>query len=153
MAVQSFSAVGGDNGDPGFDDTADGMIAGADIGGEVDVSSAHGPYYLTSPVVDTSSSGSVYLTFYRWLNSDYQPFMADTVEVSGDGGATWTVVWQNPQSIPITDDAWTFQSIDVTAYKGAATQVRWGFAVGDFAYPYSGWNIDDVKLQNAPCPL
>jgi hypothetical protein len=24
--------------------------------------------------------------------------------------------------------------------------VRWGYQVGDAAYPYSGWNIDDVEV-------
>ena len=46
------------------------------------------------------------------------------------------------------------QSIDVTAYKGPTTQVRWGFAIGELGvYDEAGWNIDYVRLQNAPCPM
>ena len=153
MAMQS-AGFGDDNGDPGFDDTGEGMLAGADIGGLVDVSRTHALYYLTSPAVSTGSPGRSSRTPYRWLNSDYQPYMQDTIEVSSDGGATWTVVWENPEGVPINDAAWTFQSIDVTAYKGPTTTVRWGFAVeSTLAYAESGWNIDDVKLQDAPCPM
>jgi hypothetical protein len=157
MAMQSFGGVDGN--DPGFDYTGEGMLAGVDIGGLVHLppypqDPSHPLYYLTSPVVSTNFGGSVYLTFYRWLNSDYQPYMQDTIEVSSDGGTTWTVVWENPTGIPINDDAWTFESIDVTAYKGPTTRVRWGFAIGELGvYDEAGWNIDYVKLQNAPCPM
>jgi hypothetical protein len=144
--------------DPGLDHTGDAAngVAGVEIGGNAQVAvpdPTHGPYYLTSPAIDTRSlSGSVYLTFWRWLNSDVAPYMVNTVEATEDG-TTWTVLWQSGNSVPITDSTWTFQSFDVTAYAGATLQVRFGFSIGDVGvFTVSSWNLDDVKIQNAPCP-
>jgi hypothetical protein len=140
--------------DPGFDHTGEGGVAGVEIGGNAIVASpdpTHGPYYLTSPAVSTMVAGSVYLTFYRWLNSDYTPYMGNTVEVSADG-STWSTLWQS-SGVPVTDDQWTFQSFDVTAYKSATMKFRFGFSIGDpGVFRVSSWNLDYVKVQNAPCP-
>jgi len=73
--------------------------------------------------------------------------------VSGDGGSSWQVVWENPVMIPINDASWTFQSIDISTWKGATTKVRWGFAIGSQGvYDEGSWNLDSIKVQNAPCP-
>jgi hypothetical protein len=141
--------------DPGVDRTGEGGVAGVVIGGNAAVAvpdPTHGPYYLTSPAVNTMVAGSIYLTFFRWLNSDYTPYMANTVEASADG-VTWTVLWQSG-ALPITDSKWTFQSLDVTAFKSATMRFRFGFSIGDpGVFVVSSWNLDEVKVQNAPCPM
>jgi hypothetical protein len=143
-------------GDPGTDVTGEGGVAGVVIGGNeyVDADPAlqtHPFYYLTSPVINTNVAKSMYVTFYRWLDSDYDPFMHSTVEATADG-ANWTVVWSTAD-IPIQDGAWTFQAIDITAFKSPTMQVRWGFDIGSSGvYRVSSWNIDKVRVQNAPCP-
>jgi hypothetical protein len=139
------------NPDPGVDHTGEGGVAGVVVGGNAAVS-LHPSEYLTSPAIDTAGTISLYLTFYRWLNSDYAPFMTNTVEVSTDG-MTWTTLWQSA-GIPITDAAWTFEAIDVSAYKSATTRFRFGVSVGYAGvYRVSSWNLDDVKVQTAPCQL
>jgi hypothetical protein len=152
-AMASFGGQDGD--DPGFDKTGEGWVAGVEIGGLANVDPidpTHPLYYLTSPPFDDDKAGSMYLTFYRWLNTDYQPYMRDTVEVSNDNGETWHVVWENPFDIPINDAQWTFQAVDISAYKGKASRVRFGFAIGSVGvYSEASWNIDLVKIQNAPC--
>jgi hypothetical protein len=141
--------------DPGQDYTGEGGVAGVEIGGNAAVANpnpAHGLDYLTSPPVNTLIAGSIYLTFYRFLNSDYAPYMTNTVEASTDG-VTWTVVWQSGAAPPITDSQWTFESIDISAYTSATTRFRFGFSIGDpGVFTVSSWNLDDVKVQNAPCP-
>jgi hypothetical protein len=155
MAMASVGGVDGN--DPGFDHSGEGMVAGVDIGGLVYLAPGdptHPAYYLTSPTFDTNYFGEVYLTFYRWLNTDYQPYMRDTVEVSSDGGATWHVLWQNPVGIPINEAAWSFQVLDITTYKGPTTQVRWGFEIDSVGvYDEASWNLDSIKVQNAQCPM
>lgn len=149
------SSGGHDGNDPGFDHSGEGMVAGVVLGGLASVDPAgpvHPAYYLTSPSFNDNFAGAVYLTFYRWLNTDYQPYMKDTVEVSTDDGATWTVLWENPFNIPINESSWSFQAIDITAYKGPKTRVRWGFAItSNYVYSEASWNVDAVKVQNAPC--
>jgi hypothetical protein len=151
--IGKATASTGDNhghGDPGTDVTGEGRVAGVVLGGDPDPWEL-GDRYLTTPPRDLSAvGGNVFLTFHRWLNSDVMPYMHNTVEVSTDG-TTWSVVWETSGSVPVSDAAWTFQAIDVTAYKSKTTQVRWGVSIDAGAYSVSSWNIDGVKLQSAPC--
>lgn len=143
------------NGDPGFDVTGEGRVAGVVLGGNAFVAAedpTHPARYLTSPVLDTLQAGAIYLTFYRWLNSDYAPYMRNTIEASTDG-ETWSVVWETGE-VPVRDEEWTFQAVDITAFKGKTTRVRFGFSIdSNFVYRVSSWNLDLIKVQNAPCPF
>ena len=130
--------------------TADNGVAGTVLGGNVSTT-AHAQRYLTSPTFDASASvGTLYLHFYRWLNSNYSPYMVNQVEVWN--GATWSVVYQSGFAPGIQDAAWTHVYYDVTAYKSAGMRVRFGFLVGNMALSSSGWNVDDVLVNNAICP-
>ncbi len=143
--------------DPGVDFSGDGNIAGVVLGGNaavVEPMPQHPFQYLTSPPVDTSNvPGPLYLTYYRWLLSDYPPFMHNTVEVSMDDGASWFVVWSQELQAVTNDGAWTFQAHDITPYKSPTLRFRYGFDIGQSGVYLAGsWNIDHVKLQNTKCP-
>ena len=107
-------------------------VAGVVVGGNENPV-LHDPYYLESPAVDVSAdSGKLFLTFYRWLNSDYLPFMRNMIEVF-DGNA-WVEVWstQGPpgvQDSPPAGKGWTFQSYDITQFKNAGLRVRFGYEI------------------------
>jgi hypothetical protein len=154
-AMASFGQEAG-NPDPGADYTGEGGVAGIVIGGNAAVAQPdpiHPFEYLTSPAIDTTAQpqSPLYLTFYRWLNSDYAPFMVNTVEVSTDG-TTWAIVWQSG-NMPIIDAQWTFQSIDISAYRSPTTRVRFGMSIGaPMVFRVSSWNLDKVQVQTAPCP-
>ncbi|MEH1948251.1 MAG: DUF4347 domain-containing protein [Nostoc sp.] len=133
------------NPDPASDNIAssDNGVAGVVIGGNASTAALHGYYYITSPVINTDGTGKLSFDYYRWLNSDYTPFMQNTVEVFD--GTSWVPLWTT--SGPITDNAWTKQSFDITAYNSSATQVRFGFQIGSTeVYTVSSWNLDDVKI-------
>ena len=53
--------------------------------------------YLTAGPFDLSGYSGARLQFKRWLNSDYQPYVYDTIEVSRNG-ADWYRVWSNGYS-------------------------------------------------------
>ena len=113
--------------------SADNGVAGVVIGGN-ETPSIHAYYYIESPPFDTSSAvGSVVLGYQRWLNSDYDPYMHNRVEVYN--GSQWIVVWQTGSALGIQDSpptglGWTFQQLDLTAYKNAAMKVRFGYDIG-----------------------
>jgi len=109
-----------------------------------------GPYYLTAGPFNFAGCTNVILQFQRWLNSDYQPYVYATIDVSSDG-TTWTSVFSNGTT-PITDNAWTNCQYDISATAANQTNVyvRWGYQVGSEAYAYSGWNIDDIQFIGAP---
>lgn len=142
--------------DPGTDTspTADNGIAGVEIGGcspSSLIDLIHPYYYLTSPVIDTSvAPGAVWLQFYRWLESDYTNFMNNVIEVFD--GTTWVMVWQSG-SVGIHDAPnWVFVSHDLTAYKNANMQIRFGFNIGSTGvFDEGSWNVDDVLVANLVC--
>lgn len=140
-------------GDPGNDHSpsSDNGVAGAIIGGSIGLF-VHAPYTLTSPAVDIAAATSpVSLSYWRWLNSDYEPFMVNRVEVWD--GTAWVQIWATAGPPAITDNAWTFQSFDVSAYKNAEFRVRFSYSIGSGgALQSSGWNLDDVQITSAGCP-
>jgi len=136
--------------DPPIDHTPglDNGVAGVVIGGNADTMQ-HPMAWLESPTFDTSAAPTVFLSFYRWLVSDYDPWMHNAIEVWN--GAQWVGVWQT--GMQMNDAAWTFQSFDVTAHKNANMRVRFGFDItnaGAFMVP--SWSVDDVMVASASCP-
>lgn len=140
------------NPDPAQDhsSTADDGVAGVVIGGNAGTQ-LHGFAYLTSPPMNTAgATGPVILSFYRFLNSDFTPWMTNVIEVWN--GAAWIQVWKSANQ-PILDAQWTYVTQDLTAAKNAAMRVRFGFNVGQAqAFKVSGWNIDDVLIASGACP-
>jgi hypothetical protein len=152
IASAMVSINSGHGADPPEDHSpsTDNKIAGVVIGGDAPVE-IHPLSFLESPSVDVSAgTGKVFITYYRWLNSDFPPYMRSVVEVFD--GANWQQVWTSPDNLETRDAQWTFFSHDVTAFKNAAMKVRFGFEIGNLdVFPIGSWNLDDVKLQNAPC--
>ena len=105
-----------------------------------------GPYYLIAGPLDCSGFENMQLQFQRWLNSDYQNYVFATVEISNDGNV-WSMVWENG-GMTVADSSWNLQTFDISALADdqPSVYVRWGYQVNGGAWPYSGWNIDDVAL-------
>jgi hypothetical protein len=153
--------------DPPYDHTrkADNGVAGVVIGGNEDnLSMTSGPYpmqsCLVSPTIDTSSAvGNLNLTYYRWLNSDFYPYMIDTVDVSTDNGATWAKnCYTNPPAAggnpTVTDTpnvgggGWSPQQCEITAQKSATMKIRFCFTLNQpGVYSVGSWNVDDVTIS------
>ena len=132
--------------------SSDNGIAGVVIGSTEPTTITATPNYFTSPVVDLSTvSTPITLSFYRWLNSDYPPFMTNSVEVFN--GTGWVTLWSGPAtSTVIQESSWNYWSFDVTAYRSANFQVRFGYQVmSGGVYPVGSWNLDDVSVAYGSC--
>ncbi|WP_406841648.1 carboxypeptidase regulatory-like domain-containing protein (plasmid) [Streptomyces sp. AHU1] len=91
---------------------------------------------LVSPVYDLRRDGDPELAF----NTDYEGAgdQSGDVDVTADGGKTWTTVWHQ-------DQLWTNGRVEIplTAYAGkAAVQVRF-----HFTGPGMLWAVDDVTMD------
>lgn len=138
--------------DPSSDNTptGDNGIAGYVIGGNTGTA-LFPARYITSPVINTNVPGSVFLEFYRWLNSDYPNFMSSTIEVWN--GSSWVVLFVSSSSPVTQDTAWTKVQYDVTPYKNVGFRVRFGVSItGSGVWNVSSWNIDDLRLWDGNLP-
>jgi len=107
-----------------------------------------GPYYLTAGPFDCTYLEGARLRFARWLNADEPRYVRNFIEASSDG-VSWIEVWEHTDRVALTDNAWQMVDYDINgvADRQAEVYIRWGYEIlSDQAYPYSGWNIDDVEL-------
>lgn len=124
-------------------------VVGINLGGDYAPVVA-GPYFATTGPIDLTNMSNVQLQFKSWLNCDYQPFCGVAVQVSTDN-VNWTTVLANGDA-EIAQYAWEFIEADLSAFfDGHSTGwMRFGYETTAGVYPYSGWNLDDVKLLATP---
>lgn len=111
-------------------------------------------YTLITPTLDLAAYGTPQLNFLSELY--YAAWMANnpspngdgvsTIELSTDGGATWTVEWTDVNTVngvyPTT--------VDLAGYSGQAA-VELGFRYyGTYAH---GWVVDDAIVDNGGAPV
>ncbi len=147
------SGLGGDsygNPDPNSGFTGSNVF-GVNLNGDYDASTPSGPYYLIAGPFNCTYLDNVNLKFARWLNTDESAYARSFVEASNNG-TTWELVWEYNGRSALADNTWQTLEYDVsTVADGQETvYIRWGYEVLDYAYPYSGWNIDDVELWGNP---
>jgi hypothetical protein len=151
----AFGAPAGRGGPSGYADPIGGAtgtnVYGVNLSGNYSTT-AGGPYYATLGPVNLSRMSDVSLRFQRWLNSDYYPFVDNTVEVSNNG-TSWTKVWSNGGAV-MREYAWSAQQYDISsiATNQATVYIRWGYKILGGANAYAGWNIDDVAIWGVKAP-
>jgi hypothetical protein len=150
------STCGGSTGnDPATDhtSTSDNGIAGVVIGGCYSTSTTMSTAScLTSPNIDASSASSLYLSFWRHLHTDYPNYVSTTVDVSSNGGTSWSNIYAVQAGVGVNDSQWNYQQYTVTSYKSSTFRVRFCYQVTSTgAFTRGGWNIDDVVVSSSPC--
>ena len=123
-------------------------VYGVNLSGDYDTTDTH-PYYLTAGPFDCSSYSWVKLQFARWLNSDEATYVKTFVEVSTNETG-WQRIWEYDDfHHALEEDCWKVVEYDIgsVANRQPTVYVRWGYHVLDYAWPFSGWNIDDVTLR------
>ncbi len=97
--------------------------------------------WLRSPAIDLTAAGSATLSFWRLYqietNYDY-----GYVEISTDGGSTWTTL----QSYTGSDTTWTQDSIDISSYVGNTVYIQFRLQ-SDWSGTYDGLYVDDVQID------
>ncbi len=83
--------------------------------------------------------------------ADDPAYVESAIEVSNTGGEPWTTVWEHTRS-DLTDSSWRIVEYDISSVADdqETVYIRWGYEVLEYAYPYSGWNIDDIELWGNP---
>lgn len=109
-------------------------------------------YFTFQSNIDLSGAGNaaMYLTFAEYYRHYYDQ---NFVEVSNDGGATWTIFEVNPVAeVPVNTNCvdGEVETVNITPAKGVGpwtnqVQVRFHY-VGNWDW---FWGIDDVKIVEA----
>ncbi|MGQ0535678.1 MAG: S8 family serine peptidase, partial [Methanobacteriota archaeon] len=104
----------------------------------------------TTPALNIASIGAPTLAFStRYTKENYAGGAYDImrVQVSTNGGSTWTTLWQR-DSRNADQTTFTAVSLSLTSYKTTGTLVRFNFdSVDGTANSYLGWIVDNVVVQ------
>jgi hypothetical protein len=114
--------------------------------------------WITSPTLDFSAVGSVVITWEQYFRYCCYPYAPIYLQVSNDGGATWTTFDAHGSFIESANNAsanvlTTSVDISCAAAYSAEVQVRFSYLqapeTGD-AYSHYYWGIDDVTISENP---
>jgi hypothetical protein len=124
-------------------------VYGVNLNGDYSIA-VGGPYFLMAGPFDCNNYNSVMLRFARWLNTDEPGYVESTVLVSN--GGPWFAVWKHTGRAELTDDSWRIEEYDISsiADEQNAIYIGWSYWILPWAFPYSGWNIDDIELWGTP---
>jgi hypothetical protein len=151
--LSSGHSLGGPDPSADHTTTADNRVAGVVIGGNLPTTII-GPTYLTSPAINlTGVTTPMTLEFYRWLNSDYLPYMTNYVDIFD--GTSWINVFTTGASPGINDTSWVKiqYNIPASALNKANVRVRFGYSVNTSgALLVASWNVDDVRVMSGSVP-
>ncbi|MEO0140829.1 MAG: hypothetical protein ABIM88_04700, partial [candidate division WOR-3 bacterium] len=101
-------------------------------------------WQLTMPAQNFSGISYPVLTFWEWYSTETS-YDSGWVEVSTNGGGTWTKVGLASKG---SSGAWVQKTIDLSAYGNrASVLIRFRFT-SDGSVQYPGWYIDDVETRN-----
>lgn len=113
-------------------------IADSDNEGKVDMDTS-----LITPALDLSSATTVKLSF-KTIFSPYETSKGD-VDVSIDGGTTWTNLWRATGSV-------SKGTINLTVSQAAGqSNVKFRFRYYDANWDYY-WQVDDVQVESLTTP-
>ena len=151
----------GDLAQPEDDHTVDPAVMGFATGqgtpggplGENDVDG--GRTTLMSPTIDLGSANDATISYWRWYSNDTGGGPnADVfvVEISNDGGATWTNVETVGPSGPGTSGGWLFHEFSVADFVAPTSQVRVRFIASDEPDPsLIEAAVDDFLVRGFTC--
>jgi subtilisin family serine protease len=140
---------GGTRGDPSSDSGDAGTFCFVTQNGAGDTDVDGGPTRLLSPNIDISTAPEAILSYQRWFTNDDQDIDRLTVEISNNGGTTWTLV----ESVPGTGSgSWVQREVRVADYVTPSGQVRLRFSVADNPNDsVTEAAIDDVRIREVVC--
>ncbi len=103
--------------------------------------------YLTTGALNMTGVYLSRLEFRRWLGVESATYDHANIQASNNG-TTWVTVWNHTATTAIDENAWSFQSYDLSAIADnqPAVYIRWGMGTTDGSVTYPGWNIDDIRI-------
>jgi choice-of-anchor B domain-containing protein len=143
-----------DHSEPGADCFVTGQATPESAFGDNDVDG--GATTLLSPVLDLSGAVDPRVSYWRWysnskgINPHNDTF---TVDVSDDGGSSWTNVETVGPDEPGVDGTWIHHEFHVTDFVAVTAAVRVRFVAADFSAESNvEAAVDDFTVTSIDCP-
>ena len=133
--------------DPSTDHTttADNYIIGNYLGACYPANMAQ-TYWLTSPIINCTNLNTCSIEFYSFSGCETPSWDHMYIDVSSNGGGSWTNVYSNTTSV--AESTWTLRTYPTAQANNCANfKVRFGMGITDSSVEYAGWNIDDFKVK------
>ncbi|MEZ6319379.1 MAG: S8 family serine peptidase [Phycisphaerales bacterium] len=150
---QGVPAGDGDRGDPETD--ADGSGAcylTGNAAGNTDVDG--GTTTLTSPNLDATVAADPWISYARWFNNQFGANPGTntfTVEISNNGGSSWTTLETVGPSGKDTHGLWQTAAFRVSDYVTPTNQVRLRFNAADNTGAVVEAAVDDIRIYDFTC--
>jgi subtilisin family serine protease len=108
--------------------------------------------FIASPAIDLTGYGanSTVLQWWDWKEIESQTYDWARLDVTKDGGVTWTTVWGPVGGV--SDTAYNKQTVVLdSSYNVANFQFRFYFK-SDSSVQYAGWYVDDIGISEVSVP-
>ncbi|MEA1972207.1 MAG: T9SS type A sorting domain-containing protein [Candidatus Cloacimonadota bacterium] len=144
---------GGDHGNSGPTSATEGEnILGVDLSGtgsypnDYETNLGDREVYAISPQIDCSMFVDINMVFDKYLNVEQPAYDHAYIDISIDG-SNWVEIWTNDTEV--TDNSWAEVSFDVSNFADGSSSFQVRFSIGetDGSWQYSGWNIDNFRLE------
>lgn len=109
---------------------------------------------LLSPVLNMSTLSDPTISYWRWYSNDQGNQSSDVfdVEISNDGGSTWTLLERVGPSGPGTGGGWVHASFRVSSVVTPTNEVQVRFIAADLGQgSIIEAAIDDFKVEDVQC--
>lgn len=148
----------GSRGDPPADADGSGQCYVTGNGGpgsNTDVDD--GETILNSPVLDLSSNPEAEVSYWRWYDNTGSGIGANPgvetflVEVSNNGGASWTTIEEVGPSTPESSGGWFFKTFRVADFVTPTSTTRFRFVAKDFIGAVIEAGVDGFSVTGLTC--
>ncbi|MBN1880312.1 hypothetical protein JW823_09410 [bacterium] len=141
----AWGVPAGSSGDPSSGHTGSNVV-GYNLNGSY--SNNMSATYCTTQNMDCSDAGEVFLSYYHWLGIESSTWDHASVQVSGNGGSSWTTIWDHTGD-SVAPSSWSYAEFDISSVAAGSSnvQIRWVMGTTDSSVVYCGWNLDDVLVS------
>ncbi|MBN2611255.1 MAG: T9SS type A sorting domain-containing protein [Bacteroidales bacterium] len=105
-------------------------------------------YFATTPSMNLKYFDRIKLSMMKWIS--FEPQDEASIDISIDGGSTWTKLWSSQVSGQNPESAWNSLSFSSAVNNLAKRKedVKFRFAINfsDNNNAYAGWNIDNFAV-------
>jgi hypothetical protein len=108
--------------------------------------------WMASPVLDLTGFGTAtpVIQWWDWKHIESVSYDWARLDVTKDGGVTWTPVWGPVGGV--SDTAYSQQTVALdSSYNVSNFQFRFYFK-SDYSIEYEGWYVDDIGIFGFPAP-